>query len=114
VDVEDATLRYVEQALAQDLTVCGNDKDVGSEGAEGFDGIKIADLLGLQDQQAALKRQAFDGRRRGRVPTPCGAIRLADYRDDIVLGIEQCLEAGQCEFGRAEENDAHRLEFSGS
>jgi len=59
VHVERAARRQVEQALAQDLAVGGDDEDVGVECAQGVDALVCVDVIGLEDRNAVALRQRF-------------------------------------------------------
>jgi hypothetical protein len=78
VDVETAVGGKAQYLRGEDLTEGGHDDHVWIPGPEAGHGRGVAEILRLEDGQAAILSGGLDGRLAKLAPTPCRSVRLRE------------------------------------
>lgn len=106
---EVAKAREFTDRPSDELSKGNDDSQVGCLILEGLKNIRIPDLFGAQQGDVFRPGTSRD-RRRGELssasPTPIG---LTDHRYQVVPTLDQSVQSGHGQLGRAEEDDAKRL-----
>jgi hypothetical protein len=109
--VHDHGRKRVKQELTDDLPVGADHEHLGTERQELGHGLRIGDVLRLQNGQPALERGELDGRRPGGAVTATRPVGRGDESDRHSIRRYEPREHKLCERGSAREGEpqaAHR------
>ena len=112
VEVDETVRHQVEQGLRQQRAVRHHRAALGRDLGQPRQKIGVARLRGLQSLDAQVSGSLRHRARLQLLAPPAGGIRAGEDGDDLVLGGQESLQAGQRDLRGSGKDDAHRREFS--
>ena len=108
VHVQQAQRRRLQHRGGQDLAVGRHHARIGVPGPELREKRLVLQPVGLKHRHASGERDALDRAVADALAAAAGTVRLRDDARDVMARVEQRLERGHGEIGRAEEDQPQR------